>query len=154
RFGTGGSHQDPTAIVEQKLQAIHSVLLDDTPAVKFMNIRCDLLLDSSADRRIELHIQAAIIYFSDFRKKILQLIFQRFTPARHHFRDQQTCQDPILLRNVTANGKSGALLAAQDDASLFYIFADEFEANGRLEHFTLVKSGNAIDEMRCRDGGG
>ena len=53
---------------------------------------------------------------------------------------------------MPSDGKSGALLTAEHDTPFLYIFADVFEADGRFQNFALVESGNAIDEMRRRDG--
>src|SRR5262249_17900548 len=63
----------------------------------------------------------------------------------------EASQDAILLRNVSTNGESGAFLAAQDDASFFYIFADVLEAHRRFEEFSVVELRNTIDQMGRRD---
>src|SRR5437773_4599807 len=71
RFRSGGPHQGPTAVAEQKLQSINAILLDNAATMKLVNIRCDLLFNPCADRRIELHVQSSIIYCAYFRKKII-----------------------------------------------------------------------------------
>src|SRR5215831_8348313 len=48
---------------------------------------------------------------------------------------------------MTPDGEAGALLAAEDDPSFFYIFADILETDGGFEQFAVVQCGNPIDEV-------
>src|SRR5262245_60460320 len=67
---------EPASVRKRQFQAIHSIPINNPPAVKLPNIGLDLVFHSSADRRIKPHIQAAIIYFTYSRKKLLSRFFK------------------------------------------------------------------------------
>src|SRR5258706_3222658 len=135
RLGAGKAQQHPGTVGERDLQTIGAVKICDAPPEKGRKIRFQ------PRKRLHLYIfwQVKIgpqgpALAPNAPEQRAQLLGERGVPDRHHFRDEQARENAVFFRDVPANRKASAFLAAQSDLVLLDQLADVFEAHGSLKN--------------------